>query len=69
MFMFANWLFISMKDYAAAQVSDDTFAKRAQRWPEDTPDTKEAYLIRDIFDSQSSLIPFYLHSSSQFSSL
>ena len=41
-----------MKDHAASVVSDEAFAERAQRWPEDTPDTKEAYLIREIFDSK-----------------
>ncbi|KAK7043595.1 asparagine synthetase [Paramarasmius palmivorus] len=39
-----------MKDHAAAVVSDEQFEKRAERWPEDTPDTKEAYYIREIFD-------------------
>jgi hypothetical protein len=39
-----------MKEHAAAVVSDADFAARAERWPEDTPDTHEAYLIRDIFD-------------------
>ncbi|KAK7466999.1 asparagine synthetase [Stygiomarasmius scandens] len=39
-----------MKDQAAATVSDELFAKRAERWPDSTPDTKEAYYIRDIFD-------------------
>ncbi|OCH95018.1 glutamine-hydrolyzing asparagine synthase [Obba rivulosa] len=39
-----------MKDQAASVVSDEAFAKRAERWPEDTPDTKEAYYIREIFD-------------------
>ena len=34
-------------------MSDDAFEKRAERWPESTPDTKEAYFIRDIFDSPS----------------
>ena len=43
----------SMKDHAAAEVSDEDFARRAERWPHDTPDTKEAYYIRDIFDSES----------------
>ena len=42
----------SMKDQAAVEVSDDAFAKRAERWPRDTPDTKEAYWIRDIFDGE-----------------
>lgn len=41
-----------MKEHAATVVSDDAFAKRAERWPEDTPDTKEAFFIRDIFDSK-----------------
>jgi asparagine synthase (glutamine-hydrolysing) len=40
-----------MKDHAAAIVSHEAFTKRAERWPESTPDTKEAYYIRDIFDS------------------
>jgi asparagine synthase (glutamine-hydrolysing) len=40
-----------MKEHAAAVVSDDAFAKRAERWPEETPDTKEAFYIREIFDS------------------
>ena len=39
-----------MKDQAAEVVSDEDFAARAERWPRDTPDTKEAYYIRDIFD-------------------
>ena len=46
----------SMKDHAASAVSDEAFAKRAERWPENTPDTKEAYLIREIFDSQFSFV-------------
>jgi hypothetical protein len=41
-----------MKEHAAAVVSDDAFAKRAERWPEETPDTKEAFYIREIFDSK-----------------
>ncbi|KIY50934.1 glutamine-hydrolyzing asparagine synthase [Fistulina hepatica ATCC 64428] len=39
-----------MKDHAAALVSDEAFAARATRWPRDTPDTKEAYFIREIFE-------------------
>ncbi|KAJ3483335.1 hypothetical protein NLI96_g6380 [Meripilus lineatus] len=39
-----------IKDHAAQVVSDEDFAKRSERWPEDSPDTKEAYFIRDIFD-------------------
>ena len=38
-----------MKDHAAAVVSDEAFAQRAERWPVDTPDTKEAYFIREMF--------------------
>lgn len=41
----------SMKAHAEATVSDTDFAKSAERWPVDTPDTKEAYFIREIFDS------------------
>ncbi|CBQ67713.1 probable asparagine synthase [Sporisorium reilianum SRZ2] len=40
-----------IKDYAAKTISDDKFAERAKRYPTDTPDTKEAYLIREIFES------------------
>jgi len=40
-----------IKDHADAVISDDIFAKRAERWPVDTPDTKEAYFIREIFES------------------
>lgn len=39
-----------IKDTASSLVSDAAFAKRAERWPLDTPDTKEAYYIREIFD-------------------
>jgi asparagine synthase (glutamine-hydrolysing) len=39
-----------IKDHAAASVSDEAFAKRAERWTVDTPDTKEAYFIREIFE-------------------
>ncbi|KAI0763736.1 asparagine synthase-domain-containing protein [Irpex lacteus] len=39
-----------MKDHSAAVVSDEAFAARAERWPRDTPDTKEAYYIREIFE-------------------
>ncbi|KAJ8078647.1 asparagine synthetase [Marasmius tenuissimus] len=40
-----------MKDQAASAVSNEAFEKRAERWPESTPDTKEAYYIREIFES------------------
>ncbi len=39
-----------MKDHAAQLISDDKFAERAKRYPVDTPDTKEAYWIREIFE-------------------
>lgn len=39
-----------MKEHAAQAVSDEAFAARHSRWSFDVPDTKEAYLIRDIFD-------------------
>lgn len=39
-----------MKDHAALVVSDEIFDNRATRWPHDTPDTKEAYYIREIFE-------------------
>ncbi|CCM02343.1 uncharacterized protein FIBRA_04437 [Fibroporia radiculosa] len=39
-----------MKDHAEAVVSDEAFELRAERWPVSTPDTKEAYFIREIFD-------------------
>jgi len=38
-----------MKDHAASVVSDEAFAKRKQTFPSDTPDTKEGYLIRELF--------------------
>lgn len=41
-----------MKDTASTSVSDEAFAKRAERWTLDTPDTKEAYYIREIFESE-----------------
>ncbi|EAU88464.1 asparagine synthase [Coprinopsis cinerea okayama7 len=39
-----------MKQHAEDTITDEQFAKGAERWPEDTPATKEAYLIRQIFD-------------------
>ena len=41
-----------IKEHASSVVPDEAFAKRAERWPEATPDTKEAFFIRDIFDSK-----------------
>ncbi|KZP07014.1 hypothetical protein FIBSPDRAFT_914590 [Athelia psychrophila] len=39
-----------VKDAAASLVSDNAFVKREQRWPLDTPDTNEAYYIRELFE-------------------
>ena len=39
-----------MKDHAASVISDDQFANRVERYPSDTPDTKEAYWIRELFE-------------------
>lgn len=44
-----NWI-DGMKDEAARVVSDEQLAKAAERFPESTPDTKEAYWIREIFE-------------------
>ncbi|KAN0066099.1 asparagine synthetase [Thecaphora frezii] len=44
-----NWI-DGMKDHAEKVVSDAKFAERAKRYPVDTPDTKEAYMIREIFE-------------------
>ena len=40
-----------MKEHAEKTVSDEKFAERANRYPVDTPDTKEAYMIRELFES------------------
>ncbi|KAF8522237.1 hypothetical protein BU17DRAFT_75295 [Hysterangium stoloniferum] len=39
-----------IKDHAAEVVSDEAFAKRNETYPIDTPDTKEGYFIREIFE-------------------
>jgi len=41
---------IRIKDHAASIVSDDALAKASERWSDGTPETKEAYFIREIFD-------------------
>jgi hypothetical protein len=41
-----------LKDHADRAILDEIFEKRSERWPEETPDTKEAYFIRDLFDSE-----------------
>jgi len=40
-----------IKDNAAKHVSDEAMAGAKERYPVDTPDTKEAYFIREIFES------------------
>ncbi|KAF9910647.1 asparagine synthetase [Linnemannia zychae] len=40
----------TLKDTAVAKVSDEEFAKAATRWPQDTPQTKEAYWYREVFE-------------------
>ena len=40
----------ALRDYAEEQVSDRKFAERADRFPVNTPVTKEAYLYREIFE-------------------
>ena len=47
---------ISMKAHADESISDEDFAKASERWPEDTPQTKEAYLIRQIFDGTPTIL-------------
>jgi asparagine synthase (glutamine-hydrolysing) len=39
-----------MKDQAAATITDEQMASRHERFPLETPDTKEAYWIRQIFE-------------------
>jgi asparagine synthase (glutamine-hydrolysing) len=36
-------------EYASAQVTDEQLAAAAERFPYNTPATKEAYFYRDIF--------------------
>ena len=43
---------LRLKDHADRSIPDEIFEKRSERWPEDTPDTKEAYYIRDLFDGE-----------------
>lgn len=42
-----------MKEHAEAAVSDEQLAKAGEKWSLDTPDTKEAYWIREVFESAS----------------
>jgi len=46
----------SMKEHANNTISDEVFVKRHERWSLDTPDTKEAYLIREIFNGKKKYI-------------
>ena len=41
----------SLRDHAASEVSDRQLAQAASRFPHNTPETKEAYLYRLIFES------------------
>ena len=41
-----------LKGHADHAIPDEIFEGRFERWPEGTPDTKEAYYLRDIFDSE-----------------
>ncbi|KAJ2669175.1 asparagine synthetase [Coemansia spiralis] len=40
----------SLKEWAASSVSDEAMAGAKERFPYDTPETKEAYLYRQIFE-------------------
>lgn len=40
----------SLKLESDHKVTDSEFDQRSTRWPEDTPDTKEAYWYRDVFE-------------------
>lgn len=40
-----------LKEHSEKAVSDEKMSKAAERYPLDTPDTKEAYYIRETFES------------------
>ncbi|KAJ1912492.1 asparagine synthetase [Mycoemilia scoparia] len=40
----------SLKETSEKKVSDEAFAKAAERFPHDTPQTKEAYYYRELFE-------------------
>ena len=40
----------SLRDYAEEMVTDEAFAARAERFPDDPPETKEYYLLRSLFE-------------------
>jgi asparagine synthase (glutamine-hydrolysing) len=44
-----NWITL-LKEYTESQVTDEMFQKTAERFPHDTPTSKEAYYYRDIFE-------------------
>ena len=43
---------LRLKAHAENAIPDELFEKRVERWPTDTPSTKEAYYIRDVFDGK-----------------
>ena len=45
-------LLYRMKEHSSEIITDEQFEKRAEKWPKDTPDTKEAYYIRQIFEGE-----------------
>jgi len=47
-----RFAYFRIKDHAESVVSDEAFASRAEKYPSDTPETKEGYFIREIFDSE-----------------
>ncbi|KAJ1981654.1 asparagine synthetase [Dimargaris cristalligena] len=40
----------SLRDLAERKVTDEAFAARSERWPADTPQTKEAFYYRHLFE-------------------
>ncbi|KAI8817566.1 asparagine synthase [Fimicolochytrium jonesii] len=42
----------SLKSHSEQKISDQVFAKRAERFPHDTPNTKEAYWFREVFEQR-----------------
>ena len=44
-----NWV-TSIKEHANNEISDEEFADREELYPYNTPDTKEAYCYRKIFE-------------------
>ena len=50
-----------MKAHAASVVSDEAFAKRKETFPVDTPDTKEGYYIREIFQGKANPLLYPCH--------